>query len=261
MTTNLHTELSDDLFQALQTRATIPLISARNPAFGIEDAYRISLGTLRARLAAGERLIGKKIGLTTLAVQKMVGIDEPDFGFLTDAMQFTADQTVALADRLIAPRVEAEIAVLLRADLPTAGVTPAQVLAAIDYAMPCLEIVDSRFDTPRIGIVDTIADNASAGLFVLGDIRFDPRSKDLAEVRCDVLRNGEKISEGLGSAVLGSPLNSIAWLANRLGSYGQSLNAGDVILAGSLVPLAEIAAGDHFEARFDGIGSVSARFA
>lgn len=260
MTTGLYTALSDELLQAMQQRETVPLISARHPEFGIEDAYKISLDVVGKRLQAGERLIGKKIGLTTEAVQKMIGIDEPDFGFLTDAMQFIEANPIPVAEYLIAPRIEAEIAVVLRTDLPTEAVTPAQVLDAIDYALPCLEVVDSRFNTPKIGLVDTIADNASAGLFILGDNRFDPRQQDLAGVRCEVLRNGRKISEGSGSAVLGSPLNSIAWLANRLGSYDMSLNAGDIILAGSLVPLADIAAGDQFEARFDGIGTVSANF-
>ncbi|WP_305806985.1 fumarylacetoacetate hydrolase family protein [Stenotrophomonas sp. YIM B06876] len=159
------------------------------------------------------------------------------------------------------PMVEAEIALVLKRDLPTENVTAKQVLEATDYAAPCLELVDTRFETPRIRIVDTIADNASSALFVLGEGRVDPRKVDLAAITCVVTRNGEKQSEGVGAAVMGSPLHSTAWLANRLGAAGVSLNAGDIVLAGSLVPLAKIAAGDAFEATFAGLGSVSARFA
>ncbi|MDZ3832610.1 MAG: 2-oxopent-4-enoate hydratase [Sphingopyxis sp.] len=253
--------LSDALYAALRNRAPVPLISARHPELTVDDAYRISLGVLEKRLAAGEKLVGKKIGLTAKAVQEMVGVDEPDFGFLTDAMEFANGATVAIAERLITPMVEAEIALVLKSDLPTAGVTAAMVLEATDYVAPCLEIVDTRFDTPRIGIVDTVADNASSALFVLGKGRVDPRECDLAAVRCALFRNEVKLSEGVGAAVLGSPLISAAWLANRLGAFGVALTAGDVVLPGSLVPFAPIAAGDTYVARFENLGSVTAKFA
>lgn len=261
MPSNIIRELSAELYSALRQRQPVALISARHPEFGLEEAYAISLRVLEMRLASGERLVGKKIGLTAKAVQDMLGIDEPDYGFLTDAMQFRNGATVTIADSMMAPMVEAEIALVLKSDLPTAGVTPEQVLAATDYAVPCLELVDTRFDTPKIRLIDTVADNASSALFVLGEGRLDPRTVDLAGISCILTRNGEKQSEGVGAAVMGSPLNSVAWLANRLGAAGVSLNAGDVILPGSLVPLAPIVAGDVYRASFAGLGEVSVRFA
>jgi 2-oxopent-4-enoate/cis-2-oxohex-4-enoate hydratase len=254
-------KLSADLYQALRTRRPIPLISARHPELTIDDAYRISLGVLEKRIADGERLVGKKIGLTAKAVQEMVGVDEPDFGFLTDAMQFDESDTVVIAESLMTPMVEAEIALVLKKSLPTENVTPDMVLAATDYVAASLEIVDTRFGTPRIRIVDTVADNASSARFVLGKDRIDPRDIDLAGVACELSRNGKKLSEGVGAAVLGSPLISAAWLANRLGAYGVALEAGDVVLPGSLVQIVPIAAGDEFTAVFAGIGVVTARFA
>lgn len=260
MTTDT-TALSAQLYDALRNRVPIPLLSQRHPELDIDDAYRISLGVLERRLADGERLVGKKIGLTAKAVQQMVGVDEPDFGFLTDAMQFADGDTVTIAGSMLAPMVEAEIALVMKASLPTEGVTPEMVLDATDYVAASLEIVDTRFDTQKITIVDTVADNASSALFVLGQDRIDPRSIDLAAVLCELSCNGAKLSEGFGAAVLGSPLVSVAWLANRLGSFGVALEAGDVVLPGSLVPFAPIKAGDTFVAQFSGIGSVTARFA
>lgn len=255
------TALSGELYAALRNRAPIPLISLRHPELDVDDAYRISLGVLERRQADGEKLVGKKIGLTAKAVQQMVGVDEPDFGFLTDAMQFSDGDTVTIAKSMLTPMVEPEIALVMKASLPTEGVTPEMVREATDYAAASLEIVDTRFDTQKITIVDTVADNASSALFVLGKDRIDPFSIALEEVQCQLIKNGEKISEGVGAAVLGSPYISAAWLANRLGAFGVALEAGDVVLPGSLTPFAPIAAGDSFVAEFSGIGSVSATFA
>lgn len=253
--------LSDELYRALRDRAPIPLISARYPELDVDDAYRISLGVLEKRIAAGEKLVGKKIGLTAKAVQEMVGVDEPDFGFLTDAMQFQDGDTVVIADSMMTPMVEAEIALVLKDTLPTKGVTPEMVLAATDYVAASLEIVDTRFDTQKIGIVDTVADNASSALFVLGQHKLPADAIDLAAIQCELFRNGEKLSEGIGAAVLGSPLISAAWLANRLGAFGVALEAGDIVLPGSLVPFAPIKPGDSFSANFTGLGEITAHFA
>jgi 2-oxopent-4-enoate/cis-2-oxohex-4-enoate hydratase len=201
----LVTKLADELHEALINRATIPLLSARYPEFSVEDAYKVSLGVLNKRLASGEKLTGKKIGLTAKAVQDMLGIDEPDFGFLTDAMEVPNGGIVTIADHMITPMVEAEIALVLKASLPTKGVTPEMVLDATDYVTACFELVDTRFDTSKIKIVDTVADNASSALYVLGDKKVDPRKVDLAKVNCVVRRNGEQILSGVGAAVMGSP--------------------------------------------------------
>jgi 2-oxopent-4-enoate/cis-2-oxohex-4-enoate hydratase len=162
---------------------------------------------------------------------------------------------------MIQPRAEAEIALILRASLKGPGVTPADVLEATEAIAPCFEIVDSRISNWDIRIVDTIADNASCGVFVLGAARVDPRKLDLAQLKASVRKNGQPLSEGFGSAVQGSPLASVAWLANTLGRYGVTLDAGEVILSGSLVPLEPARAGDRFEVDLSGVGSASIAFA
>ena len=258
--TKISQDLASELYSAMRNRKTIPLISRRNPEFTVEDAYGVSMAVLQHRQASGEKLVGKKIGLTAKPVQQLLGIDEPDFGFLTDAMEIPNGAAVAIADHMMTPMIEAEIALIMKAPLPTSGVTPEMVLEATGSVAACFELVDTRFDTQKIGIVDTVADNASSALYVLGDERVDPKSLDLAGVTCDVYRNGEKTLSGEGAAVMGSPLNSVAWLANKIGSFGVSIDAGDVVLPGSVVPFAPIAPGDTYKAEFEGIGTVTCRF-
>jgi 2-oxopent-4-enoate/cis-2-oxohex-4-enoate hydratase len=250
-----------ELFTALRSRKTLPPLTDRDGALTIDDAYRISLGFLERRLAEGERVIGKKIGVTSKAVQDMLGVHQPDFGFLTDAMEVANGADVNIVEAgLIQPRAEAEIAFILKEPLSGPGVTDADVLAATAAIVPCFEIVDSRIDGWRIKIVDTVADNASCGIFVLGEERVSPQGIDLPALKTRVFKNGEQISEGLGSAVQGSPLTAVAWLANTLGSYGVTLDAGDIILSGSLVPLEPARPGDRFEMVLEGIGTASIAF-
>jgi 2-oxopent-4-enoate/cis-2-oxohex-4-enoate hydratase len=247
------------LFDALRDRTTLAPLIERDPTLTIDDAYAISLRALVLRQAEGERVVGKKIGVTSRAVQDMLGVHQPDFGFLTDRMWVKGDIHIA-RNRLIQPRAEAEIAFILSESLKGPGVTAEQVIAATDSIAPCFEIVDSRIANWKIGIVDTIADNASCGVFVLGDARVSPRGLDLPSLRVTVTKNGAALSEGFGSAVQGSPAEAVAWLANTLGRYGVTLEAGDVILSGSLVPLAPAHAGDVFEMQLHGIGGCVARF-
>ena len=253
--------LAEELYRALVERCTVPPLRSRGLDLQIDDAYAISLGLLRRRLRAGERVIGKKIGVTSQAVQDMLDVHQPDFGFLTDRMQVVSDATVKIADRLIQPRAEAEIALLLKRGLKGPGVTPDDVLAATEFIAPCFEIVDSRIAGWDIRILDTVADNASCGVFVLGPARSDPREHDLAALEVRVWKNDRPLSQGLGSAVQGSPLASVAWLANTLGRYGVSLDAGEIILSGSLVPLEPARPGDRFHAELAGVGSVGIAFA
>jgi 2-oxopent-4-enoate/cis-2-oxohex-4-enoate hydratase len=248
----LHEALSDELYRALVGRFTVPPLRTRDLGLDIDDAYAISLGLLARRLYDGERVIGKKIGVTSKAVQDMLGVRQPDFGFLTNTMWIADGDTVRVSERMIQPRAEAEIALILARGLKGPDVTPADVLAATHAIAPCFEIVDSRIADWNIGIVDTVADNASCGVFVLGASRLDPRSLDLAALRMRVWKNDQPLSEGLGSAVQGSPLASVAWLANTLGSYGVTLDAGDVILSGSLVPLEPARPGDSFRLELEG---------
>ena len=248
-----------DLYAALRNRSTIAPLAARDPALTIDDAYAISLAFLKRRLADGERVVGKKIGVTSKAVQDMLGVYQPDFGFLTDAMHIDGDIDIA-ATGLIQPRAEAEIAFILKDSLTGPGVTAADVIAATASIAPCFEIVDSRIDDWKISIVDTVADNASCGVFVLGEARADPNAHDLPALRVTVTKNGAPLSEGLGSAVQGNPAEAVAWLANTLGAHGVTLDAGDIILSGSLVPLENAVRGDVFDMTLHGIGSCTARF-
>jgi 2-oxopent-4-enoate/cis-2-oxohex-4-enoate hydratase len=253
--------LAAELYQALTQRRTVTPLRLRHPELTIDDAYAVSLGILARRERAGERVIGKKIGVTSSAVQDMLGVHQPDFGFLTDRMLVPDGGTVRIRDGMIQPRAEAEIALILSRALQGPGVTPEDVLAATAHIAPCFEVVDSRIANWDIRIIDTVADNASCGVFVLGAARADPRQHDLAKLKARVWKNERPLSEGFGSAVQGSPLASVAWLANTLGAYGVQLKAGDIILSGSLVPLEPAQPGDHFRLELAGVGSARVSFA
>ena len=248
-----------ELYSALRNRHPIAPLIGRDSSLTIEDAYAISLDFLARRCADGERVVGKKIGVTSRAVQDMLGVHQPDFGFLTDWMHVEGDIDID-AKALIAPRAEAEIAFVLKDSLNGPGVTAADVIAATRSIAPCFEIVDSRIADWKIGIVDTVADNASCGVFILSEARADPRDHDLPALHVTVTKNGAPLSEGYGSAVQGSPAAAVAWLANTLGGFGVTLDAGDIILSGSLVPLEPAAKGDVFEMTLHGIGGCVARF-
>lgn len=247
------------LFAALRSAETLAPLIAQDSSLTIDDAYQISLDFLARREAEGERIVGKKIGVTSKAVQEMLGVHQPDFGFLTDWMHVDGDIDIA-AKKLIAPRAEAEIAFILRDDLAGPGITSEQVIAATEVIIPCFEIVDSRIDDWKISIVDTVADNASCGVFILGETRVDPRDYDLPSLHVTVSKNGKLLSEGYGSAVQGDPALAVAWLANTLATYGVTLNAGDIILSGSVVPLEPAQKGDIFEMTLHGIGGCRAKF-
>jgi len=252
--------LGDELYDALTHRRMVEPLTERESDISIEDAYHISLRMVNRRVEAGESIIGKKIGVTSKAVQTMLNVHQPDFGYLTDRMVYGNGDEMPVSERLIQPRAEGEIAFLLKRDLFGPGVSNADVLRATEAVIPCFEIVDSRIRDWKIKIQDTVADNASCGLFVLGDSAVDPRRVDLATAGMVVEKNGEIISTGAGAAALGSPVNCVAWLANTLGRFGIPLKAGEVILSGSLVPLEPIKAGDSMRVDIGGIGSASVRF-
>ena len=253
--------LGDELYQAMLSREAVAPLTGRGEEITIDDAYHISLRMLERRLADGASIIGKKIGVTSKAVQNMLNVHQPDFGYLTDDMVFNSGEVVPISDRLIAPRAEGEIAFILKKDLSGPGITNADVLAATECVMPCFEIVDSRIQDWKIAIQDTVADNASCGLFVLGDQAVSPRKVDLVTCGMVVEKNGSVLSAGAGAAALGSPVNCVTWLANTLGEFGITLKAGEVILSGSLVPLEPVKAGDYMRVDIGGIGSASVRFA
>ncbi len=252
--------LGDELYAALRAQTVLAPLTDREPAITIDDAYYISLRFLERRLADGEKVVGKKIGVTSRPVQDMLDVRQPDFGFLTDRMHYPNGAAIPVAGNLIAPRAEAEIAFRLKRDLVGPNITEADVLAATDCIMPCFEIVDSRIRDWKIRIQDTVADNASCGVFVLGEAEVDPRKHDLPNLHVRVFKNGKPLSEGLGSAVQGNPLTAVAWLANTLGRYDIPFRAGDIILSGSVVPLEPVGPGDEMRCEVEGIGSASCSF-
>ncbi|MFT4823849.1 MAG: 2-oxopent-4-enoate/cis-2-oxohex-4-enoate hydratase [Halioglobus sp.] len=253
--------LGDELYEALRSHSSVPPITDRMPDITIEDAYYISLHMLNRRVESdGEILVGKKIGVTSAPVQEMLGVFQPDFGFLTDAMRYEDGAAIPIAGNLIQPRAEGEIAFRLKKDLVGPGVTEQDVLDATQSIMPCFEIVDSRIDDWKIKIQDTVADNASCGVYTLGSHEVDPRGVDLPNLQMKVYKNGELHSEGQGSAVQGNPLTAVAWLANTLGEFGIPFKAGEVILSGSLVPLIPVVAGDKMHLELVGVGTASCSF-
>lgn len=251
----------DELYEALINLSVLEPLTDQEPDMSIEDAYLISQHILNRRLSEGEKVVGKKIGVTSQAVMDMLEVDQPDFGFLTDAMQCQNGDTIVINETLIQPRAEGEIAFLLKDDLIGPGVTTDDVIKATEGVFACFEIVDSRIKDWKIKIQDTVADNASCGLFVLGDNMASLDDLDLSNCAMSFEKNGEVVATGTGAVAMNSPLNCVAWLANTLGSFGISLNAGDIILSGSLVPLIPASPGDHMRVDIEGIGSAAINFA
>jgi 2-oxopent-4-enoate/cis-2-oxohex-4-enoate hydratase len=252
--------LGDELYACLRERRTIAPLTGRIDGLDIDAAYAISRRTLAHRIEDGERLVGKKIGVTSKVVQDKLGVHQPDFGFLTDAMHIENGGVMPASTGLIQPRAEAEIAFVLKADLVGPGVTRDDVLAATAEVRPCFEIVDSRIDDWKIAICDTVADNASSGMFVLGGPPAKPADIDLETVGAVVFKNGELLSTGAGAATLGHPLDAMAWLANTLSAYDIPLLAGEVILSGALVPLEPVGPGDELLLRLGGVGEAAVSF-
>lgn len=251
--------LGDALYSAMCDRRMLAPLTDTHPNLTIEEAYEISLRFLANRLNAGEKIIGKKIGVTSAAVMDMLDVRQPDFGFMTDAMRH--DSVMEISGALIQPRAEGEIAFLLKEDLQGPGLTNIDVLAATEAVMPCFEVVDSRIKDWQIKIQDTVADNASCGWFALNEgAATSPAVVDLINCEMTVCKNGEVISRGTGAAAMGNPVNCITWLANTLGTLGIALGKGDVVLSGSLVPLEPVTAGDEMSLQISGIGDCRVAF-
>ena len=259
MNSTLIEQLGDELYGALTACQVLDPLSSRHPDITIEDAYAIQQRLIARRLGAGERVVGKKIGVTSQAVMNMLGVFQPDFGILLDGMVYNEGQPIE-ARTLIQPKAEGEIAFVLKKDLMGPGVTAADVMAATEGVMACFEIVDSRIRDWKIKIQDTVADNASCGVFVLGDRLVDPRDVDLATCGMVLEKNGEIVATGAGAAALGHPANAVAWLANTLGRLGMGLKAGEVVLSGSLGIMVPVQAGDSLRVTIGGIGGCSVRF-
>lgn len=251
--------LGEEIYEAEKTLKPIPPITGSHPDITVDEAYQAQLQYVEKRLADGTKVVGKKIGLTSKAMQEMLGVDRPDYGHILDDMVFDEKSPVDTG-RFIAPRVEFEIAFVLKRDIDGANVTLGNVTEAIEYALPAAEIIDSRIRDWKIKFEDTVADNGSSAGAVLGERRAPLEDIDLPSVKMEVFKNDEKINEGEGSAVLGNPLKAVVWLAEALHEYGISLKAGEVILAGALTKAEDVKSGDTFKATLDGLGEVEVTF-
>ncbi|WP_240421277.1 2-keto-4-pentenoate hydratase [Paenibacillus periandrae] len=243
---------------AVQGKGLEPL-TALDPEITVYDAYQVQLINIDKKVKAGSRIVGKKIGLTSLAMQQLLMVDQPDYGHLLDDMVVENGGVIPFC-RVLQPRVEAEIAFVLKKDLIGPKVSALDVLMATDYVLPALEIVDSRVADWKIKLQDTVADNASSGLYVLGGKPVKPDAVDLSLVGMALYKNGEIMNTGVGAAALGDPAACVAWLANKLFEFGIMLKAGEVILSGALSAAVQAKPGDKYRARIAHLGEVSVSF-
>jgi 2-keto-4-pentenoate hydratase len=254
LTTEQRTEVADLLRVAEEKREPIPPLVDAYPALDAADAYEIQLVNIRRRLP-GAPIVGHKVGLSSKAMQQMMGVDEPDYGHLLEDMRLPDGGSVPAA-RYCYPRVEVEVGYILGADLPGEGCTEADVVAATEAVVPSIELIDSRIRDWRISLPDTIADNASSAGFVLGEARWAPDEVDLRAIDAVLHRNGEQVAEGRSDAVLGDPTVAVAWLARKVADFGVRLRAGNVILPGSCTRAIDARPGDRFKATFGHAGAV-----
>jgi 2-keto-4-pentenoate hydratase len=227
---------------------------------GVDAAYAVQEANTRHALAHGRRLVGRKIGLTSKAVQEQLGVDSPDFGMLFDDMSLR-DGAVVEAGEVLQPKAEAEMAFVMSRDLDDPDLTLDDLIAAVEYVLPAIEIVGSRIRDWNIKLLDTIADNASCGLFVLGATPRTLHGLELLSCAMEMQRDGERVSTGTGAACLGNPLNAALWLARTIARVGRPLQAGDIVMSGALGPMVAVVPGNTIEARIEGLGSVRAAFA
>lgn len=252
----------DDLSRGIVDAYTTakPIKPVREQVTTIDDAYAIQRKTIALWKAQGRQLRGHKIGLTSQAVQQQLGVDQPDFGVLFADMIFTNGARLAL-DAVMQPRVEAEIAFVLKRDLRGTNISPQDVIDATEFVSPALEICGSRIEGWNIKIFDTIADNASSGVVVLGEERHVPKLDQLPGLLVSLKRDGEVVSEGSGAACLGNPANAVAWLAETLTVRGDGLHAGDVIMSGAMSKMIPAVSGETFVGEFGAFGRAAVEFA
>lgn len=250
--------LAERLWQAEQTRTPCQPLTKDEPHLSQADAYAIQAINLARHVELGARVVGRKVGLTSEAIQRWLGVDRPDFGCLLDSMEIP-DGGVLRLDGLLQPRAEGEIAFVLADDLIGPGVTVADVLSATDFVLPAIEIIDSRIADWQITFADTVADNASSGRFVLGTTPVAIEQLSLDQVGMALRKRGRVISSGAGAACLGNPVHAVAWLANTLAAHEAQLNVGDIVLSGALGPATPLAPGDWLELDIARLGRCSFR--
>lgn len=254
-------EAADQLREAAESGIVCsPVRHILDTSTDIDIAYEIQQANTQLAIDGGRRVSGRKIGITSKAVMEQIGVDQPDFGTLFVDMEY-GDGAEIPADRFIQPRAEAEVALVLAHDLDEGRHSFVDIIAATAFALPAIEIVDSRIAEWDITIVDTVADNASCGLYVLGGRPVPLDRVDLRTIAMSMTINGEEVATGTGEACLGHPLNAARWLADTLSARGTSLQAGDVVMTGSLGPMKPIAAGDAVVASFGDLGTVTTRLA
>ena len=251
-------DLADRLWEAGQNAQPMAPLVQHQPDATVADAYRIQTLNIERQLAGGARVVGHKIGLTSPAMQQMMGVDTPDFGHLLDTMLLEPELPVGLTG-FIQPRLEPELAFRLARDLPTSGCTVADVRAATAAIAPCLELIDSRITDWQIGLVDTIADNASSAGYIVG--QWQPLGPGYDTLSVTLFINDEEVEQGATSEVLGDPAAAVAWLANELGRHGTVIEAGHVVLSGSCTRARDVHPGDHVRATFGHLGEIIADFA
>jgi 2-keto-4-pentenoate hydratase len=259
VTEEVITDLAHRLITAEQRCVPIEPITSLYLDLTEADAYRVQMAVVTTKVEHGDRVIGRKVGATSQAIQQLLRIDEPIYGTLLESNQVANGETISLS-RLIHPRVECEIAFLLGEDLVGPGIAVTDVLAATQAVMASLEINDPRTREWKIGSHEAIADNGVAARFVLGEQRLSVEGLDLPNTKVVLKKNGEEIASATGAAVLGDPARAVAWLANKLAEHHQSLKAGEIVLPGSMTPIYPVGTADRVEAEFDVLGSVSVRF-
>lgn len=245
-----------------QSRLKLQPCQRISEQFGIttlDDAYAVQEINTRIALEQGRRLIGRKVGLTSIAVQQQLGVDQPDFGMLFADMEHY-DGAIIDSKTLIQPKIEGEIAFILKHDLLAIDTTLSELIQAVDYLVPALEIVDSAIEDWKITLIDTVADNASSGLYVLGNTPVLFSEMNLALEGMILEKNGKQASIGVGAACLGHPLESCLWLARKMAEYGRPLLAGDIVLSGAIGPMVKVEAGDHIRMQLTRLGGVSCFF-
>ena len=247
--------ISDELYNAGNEKKPIEPLVSRFPEITINCAYKIQLENVRKRLSEGERIIGKKIGLTSYSMQKLLGVYEPDYGHILNTMVLLKNE-LSLST-VIQPKAEGEIAFVMKENIEGPGITSTDVISATDFVMPAIEVIDSRVRDWKIKIEDTVADNASSAFMLVGTKALPPNEVDMFSTGMVFLKNGEILATAAAAAVMGNPVNAVTWLANKLSEFGAGIKKGEIILSGALTAAVDLKENDVVQVAFDRLGAVT----